>query len=72
MLGTELGKKVDANFIQKGYEEFLIKNKKPPPTMPKKKPLTKEQKRAEMRKRGIFVEADDTEMDYSDMEKMAS
>ncbi|VDM80742.1 unnamed protein product [Strongylus vulgaris] len=40
--------------------------------MPKKKPLTKEQKRAEMRKRGIFVEADDTEMDYSDMEKMAS
>ncbi|CAJ0593580.1 unnamed protein product [Cylicocyclus nassatus] len=71
MLGTELGHKVSANFVQKGYEEFLIKNKKPPPTMPKKKPMTKEQKRAEMRKRGIFVEADDTEMDYSDMEKMS-
>ncbi|RCN45938.1 hypothetical protein ANCCAN_08103 [Ancylostoma caninum] len=73
MLGTQLGKKVDANFMRDQYQEFLIKNKNAkPPINPLPKPMTKLQKRAEMRKRGIFVEADNTENDYSFMEKPKS
>ncbi|EYC10162.1 hypothetical protein Y032_0057g2799 [Ancylostoma ceylanicum] len=70
MLGTQLGQKVDANFVRDQYQEFLIKNKAaPPPVAPMPRRMTKLEKRAEMRKRGIFVEADNTENDYSFMER---
>ncbi|KAK6726837.1 hypothetical protein RB195_004878 [Necator americanus] len=71
MLGTSIGKKVDANFVRKGYQEFLTKTNKS--TIQRAalqpKPMSKAQKREEMRKRGIYVEADNSENDYSFMEK---
>lgn len=77
MLGTEIGRKVDAHFINEKYHGFLLKNKAEGEkdgehsTRPKKPPaaILKLLKREEARKRGIFVEADDKENDYSFMEK---
>ncbi|KAK5976128.1 hypothetical protein GCK32_018263 [Trichostrongylus colubriformis] len=57
------------------YQEFLANKsrEKVEPPSPKKipKPLAKLLKREEMRKKGIFVEADNEENDYSWMEKVS-
>lgn len=69
MLGSNLGKKVTAGVVQDQYKQFL-KNKPDE----KKKTLTPEErkqaKRAEMRKRGIFVKADDPDETPTILEKI--
>uniref|UniRef100_A0A1I7V1I2 Glutamic acid-rich protein-like n=1 Tax=Caenorhabditis tropicalis TaxID=1561998 RepID=A0A1I7V1I2_9PELO len=69
MLGSNLGKKVTAGIVQEKYKQFL-KNK----PEEKQKQLTPEErkqaKRAEMRKRGIFVKADDPDETPTIMEKI--
>ncbi|KAF1770068.1 hypothetical protein GCK72_001886 [Caenorhabditis remanei] len=68
MLGSNLGKKVTAGVVQDQYKQFL-KNK----PEEKKKTLTPEErklaKRAEMRKKGIFVKADDPDETPTILEK---
>ncbi|RCN26136.1 hypothetical protein ANCCAN_28142 [Ancylostoma caninum] len=58
------------------YKAYLAQNKKDkknvepvPAKAPTKKQKGLSQKRAEMRKKGIFVQADSNEFDYSIMEK---
>ncbi|PIC52545.1 hypothetical protein B9Z55_002603 [Caenorhabditis nigoni] len=69
MLGSNLGKKVTAGVVQDQYKQFL-KNK----PEEKKKTLTPEErklaKRAEMRKKGIFVKADDQDETPTIVEKI--
>ncbi|EGT52613.1 hypothetical protein CAEBREN_17308 [Caenorhabditis brenneri] len=69
MLGSNLGKKVTAGVVQDQYKQFL-KNKPDE----KKKVLTPEErkqaKRQEMRKKGIFVKADDPDETPTIMEKI--
>ncbi|EYB99314.1 hypothetical protein Y032_0123g1138 [Ancylostoma ceylanicum] len=76
MLGKNIGTKVDAQFMNSQYKAYLAQNKKGkqsvepvPSKAPTKKVKGLAQKRAEMRKKGIFVQADSNEFDYSVMEK---
>ncbi|KAL6729061.1 hypothetical protein Aduo_000152 [Ancylostoma duodenale] len=74
MLGKNIGTKVDAHFMNSQYKAYLAQNKKGKKNVepvPAKAPTKKgpAHKRAEMRKKGIFVQADSNEFDYSIMEK---
>ncbi|CAB3404833.1 unnamed protein product [Caenorhabditis bovis] len=68
MLGSNLGKKVTADVVQDQYNQFLKQK-----TEGKKKTLSAEErklaKREEMRRRGIFVKADDKDDSPTIIEK---
>ncbi|WKX90944.1 hypothetical protein Q1695_009633 [Nippostrongylus brasiliensis] len=76
-----VGKKVDARFVKNRYQEFLVgktKSKESTEPRPQAKPnaalpypMIKLQKREEMRRKGIFVEADNTENDNTFMEQIS-
>ncbi|CAI2350471.1 unnamed protein product [Caenorhabditis sp. 36 PRJEB53466] len=68
MLGSNIGKKVTAVVVQDEYKQFL-KNKPDEKKQKQTAEEKKEAKRAEMRRRGIFVKADDADESPTVMEK---
>ncbi|VDM80826.1 unnamed protein product [Strongylus vulgaris] len=79
MLGKNIGTKIDAKFVNTQYQAYLTqkKDKKKkvemvPAKAPTKKLKGKAQKHAEMRRKGIFVQADSSEFDNTIMEKPSS
>ncbi|CAJ0593173.1 unnamed protein product [Cylicocyclus nassatus] len=77
MLGKNIGTKVDARFMSAQYKAYLSQGDKKktdlvPARAPTKKLKGKAQKRAEMRRKGIFVQADSSEFDNTIMEKPSS
>ncbi|CAD6186112.1 unnamed protein product [Caenorhabditis auriculariae] len=70
MLGSGIGKKVTADVVKNEYNEFLEKRNKDVPSKPKN--MTKEERRAEMRRRNIFVVADDPEQESSIIERISA
>ncbi|KAK6726807.1 hypothetical protein RB195_004862 [Necator americanus] len=79
MLGRNIGTKVGAQFVNTQYQAYLTQvqgGKKNvqlvPATAPTKKVKGAAQKRAEMRRKGIYVQADSSEFDSTIMEKTSS
>ncbi|KAJ1353908.1 hypothetical protein KIN20_010684 [Parelaphostrongylus tenuis] len=82
MLGKNIGRKVGANFVNTQYQAFLTESAKKKaaqnagPAATKVSadgpPKSKEQRREEMRRIGIFVTADSDEMEPTIMEKIES
>lgn len=66
MLGSNLGKKVTAGVVQDEYKQFLKTNDTKKTLTPEER---KQAKRAEMRRKGVFVKADDPDETPTILEK---